>query len=150
MIVERTDGAFMGRHNGETLLIEAWGPDALRVRTTREATFAGQDWALVERPSAAAVVKECEQPCVGEDHRAWRIENGRVSCTVNAFGVLTFFRDGRLILREHFRNYDGTISRESHCLKMEGRTYRAHVGGAWRIVQRFEANPGEQIGRAHV
>ncbi|MBR3226581.1 MAG: glycoside hydrolase family 31 protein [Atopobiaceae bacterium] len=31
------------------------------------------------------------------------------------------------------------------CLKVEGRTYKAHVGGDWRIVQKFEANDGEKI-----
>ena len=82
---------------------------------------------------------------MGEDHTAWRITNGRVACEVNVSGVLSFFRDGKLILREHFRSYDGTISRESHCMRMEGRTYKAHVGGDWRIVQRFEANDGEKL-----
>ena len=161
MIVENTDGLFVGRRNGETLRIEAWGPDALRVRTTRYPAFEAQDWALAENPcdvrvgdtgstcgrvgAAHATVEQIELPCVGDDHTAWRITNGRVACVVNVAGVLSLYRDGELILREHFRSYDGTISRESHCMRMEGRTYHAHVGGDFRIVQRFEANPYEKI-----
>ena len=146
MIIERTDGLFVGRRNGETLRIEAWGADALRVRTTRYAQFGDEDWALALSPDVTeATVEQVEATCVGEDHTAWRITNGRVACVVNVSGVLSFFRDGKLILREHFRSYDGTISRESHCMRMEGRTYKAHVGGDWRIVQRFEANDGEKL-----
>ena len=146
MIIERTDGLFVGRRNGETLRIEAWGADALRVRTTRYAQFSDENWALALSPDVTeASVEQVEAPCVGEDHTAWRITNGRVACEVNVSGVLSFFRDGKLILREHFRSYDGTISRESHCMRMEGRTYKAHVGGDWRIVQRFEANDGEKL-----
>ena len=79
------------------------------------------------------------------DDEIRRITNGRISCEVNCGGVLSFFRDGTLILREHFRNYEGTISRQSRCLKVEGRTYKAHVGGDWHIVQKFEATDGEKI-----
>ena len=79
------------------------------------------------------------------DDEIRRITNGRISCEVNCGGVLSFFCDGTLILREHFRNYEGTISRQSRCLKVEGRTCKAHVGGDWRIVQKFEATDGEKI-----
>ena len=50
MIIERTDGLFVGRRNGETLRIEAWGADALRVRTTRYAQFSDENWALALSP----------------------------------------------------------------------------------------------------
>jgi len=149
MIVETTSTALIARRRGETLRIESWGEDALRVRATKYPQFTGYDWALAEAVDAREVTithdvaaPKGEDVLVGD---VWTITNGRVSCKVNGAGVLSFFRDGELVLREHFRNYDGTISRESHCLKIEGRAYRAHVGGDWRIVQKFEGNPGEKI-----
>ena len=151
MIVERTDKIFVARRKGETLRIEAWGTDALRIRATRDARLSGNDWALSQDPGpAVATIEERPgTPCVQGNGplpvTSWFVTNGRMSCEVNPYGVLCLYRDGEPILREHFRNYDGSMSRESHCLKEESRTYKAHVGGEWRISQRFEANPGEKI-----
>jgi alpha-D-xyloside xylohydrolase len=36
------------RYDSELLRIEAWGPNALRIRATYEPTFPAQDWALSE------------------------------------------------------------------------------------------------------
>lgn len=152
MIAECTDGAFVACRQGELLRIDAWGCDALRVRATRYAEFSGRDWALTEDvPRGELKVKRREGlvcvhvDCTAEDDNAWLVSNGRMAVEVNRAGVLSFYRDGEFLFREHFRNYEGTISRESHCLKMEGRTYKAHFGGDWRIVQRFEGTPGEKI-----
>ena len=152
MIVDTTSTAITIRRRGEMLRIEAWGEDALRVRATKYPQFSGQNWALCEPVEQVAATIEPTDgvPCVREDAPwaagdAWRIANGRVSCEINMAGLLSFYRDGKLVLREHFRNYAGTVSRESHCLKIEGRSYKAHIGGDWRIVQKFEGNPGEKI-----
>ena len=140
------DGALVCRRQGETLRIEAWGPDALRVRATKYPDFTGNDWALTEAPaSAQATIEQGSAPIAQGPDEVYRISNGRIACEVNVGGVLSFYRDGSLFLREHFRNYEGTISRESRCLKVEGRSYKAHVGGDWRIVVKFEGNPGEKI-----
>lgn len=153
MIVESTKGAFVGRRNGELMRIEAWGENALRVRTTRYAQFSSNDWALMAVPNGPQAKVErvrgyapnVHVDFMEQDDDCWLISNGRMSIEVNHAGVLSFFRDGTLLFREHFRNYDGTISRESRCLKVEGRAYKAHVGGDFRIVQKFESIPGEKI-----
>ena len=122
------------------------GPDALRVRATRYAQFSGNDWALTIPPEPTNPRITCgTAPIAQGPDDAWRITNGRIACEVNCGGVLSFYRDDKLFLREHFRNYEGTICRQSRCLKVEGRTYKAHVGGDYRIVQKFEATPGEKI-----
>ena len=51
--------------NGETVRIEPWGKNSLRVRSTMLRDFTGCDWALTEQPgSCAAEVKlyEVEYP----------------------------------------------------------------------------------------
>ena len=49
---------------GETLRIEPWGKDSLRVRATRCSRFTDQDWALTEEPEARQAVVEISE----EDH----------------------------------------------------------------------------------
>ena len=42
------NGILTRRMDGETLRIELWGQNALRVRATRNAEFTGEPWALLE------------------------------------------------------------------------------------------------------
>jgi len=48
------DQALICRRQGETLRIEPWGKDSLRVRATMYPDFCGRDWALTEQPAAQA------------------------------------------------------------------------------------------------
>ena len=40
------EGKLIYSYDGETVCIEAWGKDALRVRATKNRSFNGSDWAL--------------------------------------------------------------------------------------------------------
>ena len=63
MRFENDHGALVFYHQGETVRIEAWGKDALRVRSTMFSQFTGNDWALTEEvaDSQATVTIE-EEP----------------------------------------------------------------------------------------
>ena len=50
MIFLQENNALIARHNGETLRIEPWGPDALRVRAFMYENSSAHDWALTEIP----------------------------------------------------------------------------------------------------
>ena len=152
MRFEEKDGALLAYHQGEMLRIESWGEDSLRVRATKLGGFTNEDWALTEPvPAGNAVVK------IGEmDHRLSSgvvekrpmavITNGRIQAKVNFAGVITFYRDGTVFLQEYFRNYDGTISRESRCLKVINREWKGIIGGSEsKLNVKFESNDGEKI-----
>ena len=156
MFFSEVDGALRATRNGETLLIEAWGRDALRIRVTRHPEFSGRDWALTEkRPDTPLEITytKAEQingtgtgrDCGGIGAKEALVRNGRISVRVNRVGILTFYRDDVKILEEYFRFYDGTVSKESRCLKQPARQFRAHTGGDWQITQRFESNDCEKL-----
>ena len=46
-------GALLARRGGETLRIEPWGPDSLRIRAWMYDSRSGADWALTETPAPA-------------------------------------------------------------------------------------------------
>ena len=50
MFFAEENGVLTARSQYETLRIEAWGKDALRVRATQYSGFSGRDWALSESP----------------------------------------------------------------------------------------------------
>jgi alpha-D-xyloside xylohydrolase len=144
-------GALVCRRQHETLRIEPWGRDALRVRATLYPSFSGQDWALTEpvSPTEGGIVFGTEPWREGDgsvsQYPVATITNGRVSIRVNHSGVLSVFRDGVRILRERYRFYDGTATRESHCQKIPARDWVPYVGGDYKLTVRFEPNDGEKL-----
>ncbi len=146
------ENALICRRQGETLRIEAWGEDSLRVRATMNRDFTGRNWALTEKiKETKALVKTYIVPektgegTIAENEWA-SITNGRIRAEVNYAGVLSFYRDDKLFLREYFRSYGGTISKESRCLKLVNREWKGLYGGDnYSLKVRFESNDGEKI-----
>ena len=110
------------------------------------------DWALTETPETT----KCTVTIGEEDY--WvgdgtisktpcaEIVNGRICATVNFAGVISFYRDGSLILREYFRFYGGTLAQTSRCLKIVNREWKGIIGaGEYQLTVRFDANEGEKI-----
>ena len=152
MKFENDNGALVCRHLGETVRIESWGKDALRVRASLSPAFTENPWALTE-PTAkcsATVAIEEEDHWVGDGtvdkKQIASITNGRIKAVVNFAGIISFYRDHELILREYFRNYDGTLSRESRCLKLVNREWKGVIGGSeYTLNVKFESNKGEKL-----
>lgn len=148
----KDNSALVCFHQGEQLRIEPWGKDSFRVRATMQTKLSGNDWALTEQVEDAQtqiVIEEADH-WVGDgtiDKREQAaITHGRIKATVNHAGILSFFKDGKLILREYFRAYDGTLSRESRCLKLFSREWKGIIGGSeYALNVKFEANKGEKI-----
>ena len=139
-------------HQGEQIRIEPWRKDSFRVRAAMGREFSGHAWALTEPVESAQtqIVIEDVDHWMGDgtlDKREQAsITNGRLKAVVNHAGVLSFFKDETLILREYFRAYDGTISRESRCLKITGREWKGVIGGSEHQLRlKFESNKGEKI-----
>lgn len=141
MIFTKTEYSLIFKRQGETVCLEVWGEDSLRIRATRNTDFTGRSWALDEalKNRRPAVI------CIDEEKHTASIQNGRLTVNVNAAGVLTFLRDGKQFLREYYRNYFGTESEESCCLKVVARDYKPIIGGDYSLTVRFESNDGEKI-----
>ena len=152
MIFTNEKNALIARRGGETLKIEGWGRNSLRVRAVMYDGWTGNDWALTETPEET----DC-RIVIGEEDN-WNgdgtigkvpcaeITNGRIRATVNHAGVISFYRDGALILREYYRSYGGTLSRSSRCLKIVNREWKGCIGGSeYQLTVKFDANDGEKI-----
>lgn len=152
MQFETANGVLIARNGGEMLRIEPWGKNSLRVRATMLPELSNQDWALTETPESSHAEVECHEVdhWVGDgtiDKReSASITNGRICAVVNFAGVITFYRDGRQFLREYYRSYDGTLSRESRCLKTVNREWKGIIGGSeFSLNLKFDSNDGEKI-----
>ena len=144
--------ALLFLHQGERVRIEPWGQDSLRVRASMAPEFSGKDWALTEPPAPAASEIAIERMDVTwddgtvETRELASIVNGRIKAVVNYAGVISFFKDGGLILQEYCRAYDGAISRESRCLKLVSREWKGITGGSeYTLNVKFESGKDEKI-----
>ena len=54
MEFKKDNGALVFQRAGETVRIEGWGKDSLRIRSTMLRSFTEQDWALTEPVDRAA------------------------------------------------------------------------------------------------
>ncbi len=128
-------------HLTERICIEPWGQNSLRVRATQYTKFTGRDWTLSE----PLPQDEKKAEITIDGNQSAIIQNGRISARVNGSGVITFYKDDKQFLREYYRNYNGTESLESRCLKIIGRDYKPIIGGDYALTVRFESNDGEKL-----
>jgi alpha-D-xyloside xylohydrolase len=115
----------------EVLWIEAWGPDALRVRATKGPVMPDEDWALLPRPTPARIEIADGQAS---------ISNGAIRAEIARSGKLTFFgARGQPIVAESVRNRKDVLSEDCSALELEAREFRPIIGGDYEITARFES-----------
>lgn len=131
------------RYDSHVLRVEAWGPNAFRVRATPGAAFPNEDWALTE-PLPAPKEGEVELTIEDSDGGA-SIRNGRVTARVTRRGKLTVVdtRRGRTVLEEFVRQRVDVTDPKASALRIAGREFRARLGAeSWHLTARFESTPG--------
>ena len=133
-----TKNTLVFKKGNETLMIEPWGKDSLRVRATLERDLQDLPWGLTQK------VAECAAK-ISVDEQGACITNGRLSARMNTNGVLSFYKDDKRILHEYFRSYDPQATRHSNCTKVVAREWRGIIGGDYQLTVRFEPNDGEKI-----
>jgi alpha-D-xyloside xylohydrolase len=130
------------RGAGETLVVQAWGPSSVRVRSVPVADVLDTDFALLGAETVAVGVEV--------DGDVATLSNGDLVVELRSsdyydeqVGYQVFrcsleFRDssGRILLRE---------LDEGGSLKLRAREFRPTVGGAHHLRAAFQANPGEKL-----
>lgn len=131
MTIERTDErSLVLRRGSETVLIQPWGPDALRVRSTVLPSISDEPWALVrDRPADGSIAIE---------DGAARVTAGLATAIVEPDGRLRFVhtRTGAVLLEEE---------PQPHAWERPARHFAWLPGGSLRITVRFRAFDAERF-----
>ena len=133
---EETNGVLIFRENGETLQVEAWGENSLRVRSRMLGEISEEQSALTEP------VALCGAKITIDDEYHAQIANGKIHAelAVQAWGhalQITFYNEKNQVLLREIPN-GGAL-----CLK--ARYYRSQPGGSFYLKASFLANEGEKI-----
>jgi alpha-D-xyloside xylohydrolase len=127
------------RFDAETVCIEPWNLNSLRVRAVKQAEFPQGNSALIEKAALKA------QITIAEDTAS--IENGKLKAVISKDGKLSFYNHhGKLLLEEYVRNRANFSAPIISALKIDGRKYIPHTGGDYKIEVHFESlDPNEKI-----
>ena len=143
----------------QTLWLEPWGKDSLRVRMTMDAKMDENDWALTEAVEACPVQITVEEIDTtdpwykGEEYahyhqtgKVWTLKNGKITAKVNPEGWISYYNQrGELLTQEYWRTRD-RINRYCVPLRVEGRELKPIPGSTdYTLTARFEAFEDEKI-----
>lgn len=130
----------------QTLVVEPWGENSLRVRATCQPELKPGDWALLPpRETEATIDPQPEQ---------LSLRNGNITATLNRRGQLAFYNQRGELLLEEFWRQRSTVgigatekSQDKYisALKLDAREFRPIPGGKYRLSVRFEARDEEKI-----
>ena len=87
------NGALIVRSRNETIRIEGWGNNALRVRATLLKKLPENAHALTENVAHSAKVT------IDEGSETAEIVNGKIKATINGVGIICFYKDNELFCR---------------------------------------------------
>ena len=121
------------RYDAETLWVEPWGDNALRVRATKLPAFLDENWALTKEVSAngaKAVVNEKYAELINGKIHARVLKNGKLIITNNK---------GETLLEELWRDRRDVTDPSTSALEIEGREFRPNVGGDYHLTYRLKS-----------
>lgn len=132
------DGKLIFENNGETLQIEAWGENSLRVRSRMMGEILDTDFSLL--PSSSNTKAKIE---INKETQTATIKNGKITASIvnqsrwETSGRISFFNEkGELLLKE--------IS-SGGALKLQARAFKPIIGGDYKLTASFEGDAKEKI-----
>lgn len=126
------DNKLVYHYDAEEVWIEAWGPNALRVRATKESRMPEEDWALCCKGKADVELSYTEQGA--------RIVNGKIRAEMTKLGkIMIYHADGRLLLEEYCRNRRDLLDAKCSAIEVEAREFKPIQGGDYHLTMRFES-----------
>ena len=124
--------------DAEKLWIEAWGPNGLRIRATKEPHMPEENWALQKVESRGEITLT---------EKEGRIRNGKITAVLSAGGKLMIYnQDGKLLLEEYCRNRRDLLDAKCSALEVEARELQPIPGGDYHLTFRLESlDPEERL-----
>ncbi len=158
MRYQEKNGRLVVTSGNQTIWIDPWGENSLRVRITQEAQMDQNDWALTEEVTKTTPVIKIEDVKITEpwfenssdDHSQTftvaSITNGKVTARFNHEGWLSFENErGEVVLQEYWRNRN-RIDRYCVPIRIDARELKAIPGTTdYELTMRFESNDNEKI-----
>lgn len=124
-------------NNGETLQIEAWGDNSLRVRSRKMGEIIDTDYALLETAEDLNVTINIDE----KEEKAY-ITNGKIRAIIDGkahgdIGRVCFYNQKEEILLQEIKH--------GGALKLQAREFKPIIGGDYKLKLSFAATDDEKI-----
>ncbi|KAF2028598.1 hypothetical protein EK21DRAFT_113766 [Setomelanomma holmii] len=121
-MLSNQDGRNVYAYDAEQLWVEAWGRNAVRVRSTKTSSMPVENWALLEPAKTEAQVEI--------SHESATLINGKIKAVVTKRGKLTIWNTkGKILLEEYARNRRDVTDPKCSALEVEAREFKPIIGG---------------------
>ncbi|KAI5366556.1 putative glycoside hydrolase family 31, galactose mutarotase-like domain superfamily [Septoria linicola] len=142
MLAER-ENKLVFRHDDQTLWVEPWGKDALRIRSTKLSSMPTEEWALSEKITDASGAVQVK---INND-QAGSISNGKIRAEISRRGKLIIYdATGKKLLEEYARHRLDLADPKCSALEIQARDLRGIPGGDFHATMRLESlDPDEKI-----
>jgi len=131
-MLKKDGNTLVFQFDAETLRIEPWGDNSLRVRAVHQKEFSAEDWALTESQGGEAQIVI--------DEKGAEIRHGKIRATITKMGWLRIYnQEGKELLREYCRTRRDIFSYTCSALEVEAREFRPIIGGDFSLTARFES-----------
>ena len=133
------NGRLIYTYDGETMWIEPWGENSLRIWATKNRAMEDTDWALLPQPEQETEIRI--------ESREAELKNGGIRAVVTWAGKLLIYnRAGKLLLEEYMRNRKDVTDSKCSAIEVEAREFQPIPGGDYHLTLRFESlDPEERI-----
>ena len=139
MLFEKKDDILVYHYDAETVWIQPWGENSLRVRATKNSEMLLNNWALSIKPQKSNAVYE-----INEEKAS--ITNGNITAEITKYGKMRFTRsDGKLLLDEYLRNRKDKHADYCSALNIDAREFKSNIGGDYHLSMHFVSDPSERI-----
>ncbi len=136
-MIEKREGKLIFCFDSETVWLEAWGPDSLRIRATKNDCMPVTDWALSEMCKTDSTIELHEN--------GGTITNGKIRGELSKFGKISIYnQNNMLLLEEYGRNRKDICDETCSALEVEAREFKPIPGGDYHLTQRFESLDKEE------
>ncbi|CRK23602.1 hypothetical protein BN1723_013051, partial [Verticillium longisporum] len=140
-MLQAIDDKLVFKFDAETLWIQPWGANALRIRSTRAREMPDEDWALL-KPAAATPKITIDEQSGGT------LENGNVKASITKAGKITVHNaKGDLLLEEYTRARKDVRDPKCSALNVEAREFKPLANSdSYHLTARFESvDPDEKL-----
>ncbi|MBP2658175.1 MAG: alpha-glucosidase, family 31 of glycosyl hydrolase [Firmicutes bacterium] len=126
------------RFDNETVVIEGWGANSLRLRATRHLSLKDELWALLP-------TEDCQKINIKMSEEDATITNGKIHAMISKNGKIVFYNQKNQVLLEEYVRDRSNVEDIYSSLKITAREFKRLEGGDFKLVMRFESDSKEKI-----
>ena len=121
------------KFDGETVQIQPWGKNSLRIRATMNPQMPERLWALLEQPQ-----QRHDDVKIQIEEKKAVIENGAVRAEISIFGHLIIYKKDKVILDEYLRDYAPDFEAPYNApVFVKAREFKPRIGADYEVTARF-------------